>query len=109
MRGTRVLLYVNTRAGSDALNDPVWAKTPVAVDNVLIGQPTTDEVTSTIDLFGKRADYVLAIPKGDGHNWENAEAEFFGRRWRTLGMAIQGIEENVPTPWHKKVLVARNE
>lgn len=109
MTGVRVVLYERTQTGTDAFNDPVYAKTPVTVENVLIGQPTTEEITSSIDLYGKKTEYMLGIPKVDEHNWEDTEVEFFGRKWHTFGMTIQGIEANVPTPWHRKVRVARCE
>lgn len=33
--------------------------------------------------------------------------EFFGRKWRTFGGVIQGIEDMLPLPWNKKVKVER--
>lgn len=93
----------------DEFNDPVWTYKATDVANVLIGEPTTDEVTSGIDLYGKKAEFMLGIPKGDTHAWEDARVEFFGRSWQTFGMVLQGIEENIPTPWHHKVRVARYE
>lgn len=90
----------------DSFNDPVWEYKAVTVANVLVGQPTADEITSGIDLYGKKAEYMIGIPKGDEHAWENADVEFFGRRWRTFGTVIQGIEANVPTRWHHKIRVA---
>ena len=93
----------------DSFNDPVWEYKSVSVSNVLVGQPTTEEITSGIDLYGKKAEYMIGIPKGDEHAWEDADVEFFGRRWHTFGALIQGIEANVPTPWHKKVRVAAYE
>ena len=93
----------------DSFNDPVWEFKAVTVANVLVGQPTTDEITSGIDLYGKKAEYMLGIPKGDEHAWEDADVEFFGRRWRTFGILIRGIEANVPTPWHHKIRVAAYE
>lgn len=109
MKGVSVVLYERRQTGTDAFNDPVYAKTPVTVANVLIGQPTTEEITSSIDLYGKKAEYMLGIPKGDEHDWEDTEVVFFGRTWRTFGMTIQGIEANVPTPWHRKVRVMKCE
>ena len=109
MTGASVVLYERTQTGVDTFNDPVYAVTPVTVENVLIGQPTTDEVTSSIDLYGKRIEYMLGIPKGDAHEWEDTTVEIFGRTFRTFGATIQGIEANVPTPWHKKVRVCRYE
>lgn len=109
MTGVTVTLYERVLTGHDALNDPVYVLTPVEVPNVLVGQPTTDEVTSSIDLYGKRIEYMLGIPKGDAHNWEDTAVIIFGQIYRTFGSTIQGIEANVPTPWHKKVRVCRYE
>lgn len=108
MRGISVVLYERTRVGVDELNNAVWEETPVTVDNVLVGQPTTDDVASALNLYGKKLDYILGIPKGDTHDWENAEkVEFFGKKFRIFGDVIEGIEANVPTRWHKQVRVQR--
>ena len=64
------------------------------VSDVLIGEPSE----------GGRA-YTLGIPKGDTHYWLDREVRFFGRRWRTVGVPDEGIEENIPLRWHKKVHV----
>lgn len=109
MTGVAVVLYERTRTGTDAFNDPVYALTPVTVQNVLVGQPTTDEITSSIDLYGKKIEYMLGIPKGDTHDWENTTVEIFGQPFQTFGATIQGIEANIPTPWHRKVRVCRYE
>lgn len=109
MVGITVTLHVRTQTGTDAFNDPVYSETTVDVANVLAGQPTADEVTSGIDLYGKKAEFMLGIPKGDTHDWEDTEVEFFGRTFRTFGPTIMGIEANVPTMWHKKIRVARYE
>ena len=109
MTGITVTLHIRTQTGTDAFNDPVYAETAVTVQNVLIGEPTTDEVTSSVELYGRKIEYMLGLPKGDSHNWEDATVEIFGKKFRTFGATIQGIEENVPTPWHKKVRVCRYE
>lgn len=109
MKGITVTLWERTQTGTDAFNDPVYALTSTTVDNVLVGQPTTDEVTSSTDLYGKKIEYMLGIPKGDTHDWTDTAVEFFGRTYRTFGDVIEGIEANVPTPWHKKVRVCRYE
>lgn len=108
MRGVSVLLHVKTPAGTDSFNSPIYADSTVVVDNVLIGQPSTEEQTGSISLYGKRIEYMLGIPKGDAHVWTDTEVEFFGRRFRTFGDVIEGIEELVPTAWHKKVRVERS-
>lgn len=109
MRGVSVVLHVRTQSGVDAFNDPVWTETTVTVPNVLVGQPTTDDVTSSISLYGKKLEYVLGLPKGDTHDWTDTVVEIFGRTFRTFGDVIEGVEANVPTPWHKKVRVERCE
>lgn len=107
MRGARVILHIKTQTGVDALNNPVFADTTKIVDNVLIGQPTTEDITSSISLYGKKIEYMLGLPKGNTDTWEDTEVEFFGRKFRTFGATIEGIEENIPTPWHRKVRVER--
>lgn len=109
MRGITVGLHVRTQTGEDALNNPIYSSIVENVANVLVGEPTTDDITSSINLYGKRIQYMLGIPKGDTHNWKDAEVEIFGRTFRTFGDTIEGIEANIPTPWHKKVRVERCE
>lgn len=107
MTGVTVTLHVRTKTGSDSFGDPIYTDTTKTVDNVLIGQPSTDDITSSMELYGKKIEYMLGIPKGDTNNWEDTTVEFFGQTFRTFGHTIQGIEANVPTPWHKKVRVER--
>ena len=107
MTGYPVILHVRTQAGSDSFNNPVFTETTKTVANVLIGQPTTEDITTSISLYGKKIEYMLGIPKGNTDNWEDTVVEFFGQKWRTFGNTIQGIEENIPTPWHRKVRCER--
>lgn len=72
------------------------------VGNVLVGEPSV--VTLPFSAGGIPA-YTLAIPKGDAHIWTDAVVELFGSKFRTIGTPEQGIEENIPTQWHKKVRV----
>lgn len=109
MQGVTVTLYERTISGTDAMNDPIYTAKAVDVANVLVGQPTTDEVTSSIDLYGKKIEYMLGLPKGDAHSWENSRVDIFGKPYQTFGAVIEGIEANIPTPWHRKVRVARYE
>ena len=105
MKGATVILHVRTQTGVDAFNNPVYADDLVPVDNVLIGEPSTDDIASSISLYGKRIAYMLGLPKGDTHVWTDTEVQFFGHTFRTFGETIEGIEANIPTPWHKKVRV----
>lgn len=81
----------------------------IVVENVLVGEPSTDDINNSLDLYGKKLAYTLAIPKGDTNDWEDAEVIFFGQRFRTFGNVTQGIEQNIPLAWNKKVKVERYE
>lgn len=109
MTAETVVLTVKTPSGCDSMNNPVYVTTTETVANVLIGQPTAEEAQSSIDLYGKRCEVMLGIPKGDTHEWENTTVTFWGRTWHTIGPVIMGIEANVPTMWHKKIRCARDE
>lgn len=105
IQGMPVILHIKTKTGVDSLNNPVYAETTETVENVLVAQPETAAETTALNLYGKRLKYVLGIPKGDAHDWTDTEVEFFGRTFRTFGDVVQGVEANVPGPWHKKVMV----
>ncbi len=103
-----VTLYEKTRSGTDPFGAPIWTETPVTVGNVLIGQPETNEISDGTDLQGKRIDYMLGIPKGDGHEWKDRRVEWtdaYGQtiRAETFGFPITGVEPLIPGPWHMKV------
>lgn len=64
------------------------------VKNVLVGEPSQSAGSLS---------YTLAIPKGDNHDWTDKKMEFFGRQFRTTGFPVQGIDENIPLFWNKKI------
>lgn len=103
--GETVRLKTKVQTGTDDFNRPVFTETFVDVENVLIGAPSSEDVINELNLSGKRIAYTLGIPKGDTHNWINTEVEFWGERYRTIGKPMQGIDENIPLSWNKKVQV----
>lgn len=107
IKGISVKLKVQTQTGVDGFGRPNYEDSWELVDNVLVGEPSSDDVISELNLSGKRIAYTLAIPKGDTHAWEDTEVEFFGRKFCTIGFPIEGIEENLPLSWNKKVKVER--
>lgn len=107
IKGITVTLQVKTQTGTDGFGRPIYTETPVNVDNVLIGEPTTEDIVSEIELNGKRLAYTLGIPKGDDHDWNDTVVEFFGGRFKTYGDVTQGIEAMLPLSWNKKVKVER--
>lgn len=109
IRGIKVKLITREQIDTDPFGAPVYKTASVDVDNVLISPATGTEVVEKQSLYGKKAVYNLGIPKGDKHEWEDAEVEFFGKRWRVFGPVLEGIEENIPLRWNKKVTVERYE
>lgn len=108
MRGITVTLYAKTQTDTDPFGAPIYTETPVTVDDVLIGEPSTDDVTSSTSLYGKQLACMLAIPKGDSHDWTDARVEWTDAQGHvqtvhTFGFPIMGIEANVPTRWHMKI------
>lgn len=107
MKGTTVQLVVNTVTGTDPFGNPIESEKLVDVDDVLVGQPTTDDVANTIQLYGKKIAYVLGIPKGDTHNWTDAVVYIWGEPYKTIGFPQKGILENIPLRWGSNVKVER--
>lgn len=107
MRGVTVNLHIKTQTGTDEFDAPIYTDQIVQVDNVLIGEPSTDDIVQDLNLYGKRLAYTLAIPKGDDHDWTDTEVDFFGETFRTYGAPTQGIEHLIPLAWNKKVKVER--
>lgn len=109
IRGIPVKLSVKAQTGVDDFKRPIYETSQEVVENVLVGEPSAEDVVNEINLSGKRIAYVLAIPKGDTHIWENTEVEFWGMTFKTVGIPTQGIDDNIPLKWNKKVKVERYE
>lgn len=111
IQGITVTLYDLEQTGTDQFNAPIFSEVAEQVENVLVvpaiqgGQDVIDQQK----LYGKRAEYILAIPKGDTHDWKDKTVEFFGEKFRVFGYPSKGIEENIPLSWNEKVLVERFE
>lgn len=107
IKGIPVIIKKKVQIGIDGFNHPIYNFVDETVENVLVAPSSSDDVVSAQDLYGKRAVYTLAIPKGDQHNWNDTIVEFFGAQWKTFGFPLEGIEENIPLDWNKKVMVER--
>lgn len=107
IKGIDVLLHVRTQTGEDAANAPIYTDTLETVGNVLVTPTSSDDIVQSIQLYGKKAEYELCIPKGDTHIWQDTLVEFFGQTWETVGFPRTYIEDNVPLLWNTKVKVAR--
>ena len=109
IKGISVTLYERTETGLDAANRPIYEETPVTVDNVLVGAPSAEDVVNEFNLSGKRIACTLGIPKGDTHDWTDRTVEFWGRKFRTVGVPTQGIDALIPLDWNMKVPVEAYE
>ena len=109
LKGITVILISKVSSGKDAFNHETFTEERIQVDNVLVSpvSQTDVAVVNELTMNGKKLLYQLAIPKGDTHKWEDAEVEFFGKRWKTLGFSTEGIEALIPLDWNRKVLVER--
>lgn len=112
MRGITVTLTKKTQTGTDPFGQPIFTTTTENVSDVLVGEPSTDDITNTMTMYGKKVAYTLAIPKGDTHTWEDTTVALpapFEGTYHTIGFATAGIEENIPLRWNKKVHLERIE
>lgn len=107
LHGITVTLYERAKTGTDGFGRAIYAETPTPIENVIVGLPTSDDITGTLELTGKKVAYMLAIPKGDAHAWTDRRVDFFGESFRVIGAPVQGIEDMIPLAWNKKVKVER--
>ena len=107
LKGITIQLFVigeiTDPFGAPEIADGHW----VDVNNVLYGEPSTEDVTNTLNLYGKRVAYVLAIPKGDTHKWTDTLVRLPDGVYRTIGFPTHGIDELMPLAWNMKVKVER--
>ena len=107
LKGITITLVNRVQTGEDDFGAVIYDDIEISVDNVLVAPTSTDDIVNQMSLTGKKAVYTLAIPKGDTHDWEDKEVLFFGQRWRTFGVPLDGIEDMIPLDWNKKVMVER--
>lgn len=106
--GETITLIPQVEGPVDALGETTKADgMPISIENVLISPVTSSEVLDTLNLSGRKAVCVLAIPKGDTNEWEDQFVSFWGHRWRVVGFVIQSMEHLTPLSWNKKVTVER--
>lgn len=107
IKGITVELLEAKVTGKDPFGKSIKVENWVKVENVLVSPTLSDDVVNSMSLYGKKAIYQLAIPKGDTHDWEDTEVKFFGSRFKTFGFTTEGIEDLIPLSWNKKVMVER--
>ena len=109
IHGIPIILIDKQVVSTDPFGSPVVKDVEITIDNVIVAPATTEDVTNQLSLTGKKISYTIGIPKGDMHDWEEKEVRFFGKRWKTVGIPLEGIEDLIPLEWNKKVMVERYE
>lgn len=109
IKGITITLLDTIEDGKDDFGHPIYREAEIQVENVLVAPSSTDDVTTQVNLTGKKAEYTLGIPKGDQHDWKEKTVIFFGLKWRTIGIPLEGIEAMIPLDWNKKVMVETYE
>lgn len=103
--GITIQLINKVRGEVDIFNRPIETDAePIDVDDVLVGEPSADEIINATNLHGTKVKYTLAIPKGDTNVWEG-DVIIWGERYHIITSPTQGIEANIPLRWNKKVMV----
>lgn len=109
LKGTTIQIAVRTQTGTDPFGAPIYETIYEDVKDVLVGTPTTDDIKASVELFGKKVEYILGIPKGDTHNWIDADIKIWNQKYKSFGFPITGEPENIPLRWGQNVRVARYE
>ena len=110
LHGVKVTLLEKTQSGTDAFGEPIYTTTPVDVENVLVGSPTTQEMLDIQTLTGKKIVYQLGIPKGDTNVWEDCDVILpapFAGQYHTVAYVKTGITDLIPLEWDKTIAVER--
>ena len=107
MKGITIQLVKKTQTGTDEFNRPIYSEDFIDVADCLVGQPSADDVSNVLALYGKRIAYTIGIPKGDTNDWTDAEVLVFGDRYKTIGYPETGIQANIPLRWGQNIKVER--
>lgn len=109
IKGIMVTLVDTVEIEKDPFGHPIYEQKEIEVSNVLVTPTTSDDIINSMELEGKKAVYILGIPKSDTHDWENKEIKFFGQKFKSFGKVTEGIDYLIPLDWNKKVQVETYE
>lgn len=109
LHGMTIQLEVLEPTGTDSFNVPTYSSVWTDVADVIVGQPTDQEQVDAMNLYGRKAVYILGIPKGDTHDWTSGRhVRFWGEEFRIFGHSVRGTDDLVPLRWNQKVMVEGN-
>ena len=107
MKTMTVQLVRKSQDGTDPFGAPIETEEIIDVPGCLVGQPSSNEISQTMELYGKKIDFVVGVPKGDVNKWFDTEVIIWGERFRTIGYPETGIQDNIPLAWGQNVKVER--
>jgi hypothetical protein len=107
MKTMTVQLAVKTEGAPDPFGMPTETEQLIDVPGCLVGQPSSDDIAQTMEMYGKKIAYVVGVPKGDEHSWVDTDVIIWGERFRTIGYPETGIQGNIPLKWGQNVKVER--
>lgn len=107
MKTMTVQLAVKTEGAPDPFGMPTETEELIDIPGCLVGQPSTDDIAQTMEMYGKKIAYVVGVPKGDEHSWVDTDVIIWGERYRTIGYPETGIQGNIPLKWGQNVKVER--
>lgn len=107
IKGEKIILIDRIEKGRDSFNAPIYEEKEIEVEDVLIGNPSAEDIVNDVSLYGKHISLVLGIPKGDKNNWKDKEVIIRGERYRTYAKPLTQTEANVPTKWNTQVKVEK--
>ena len=112
MKTVSVILVKKTAGQPDPFGQATYTTEEIQVDGVLVGEPSTNDITNAMTMHGAKLAYTLAIPKGDTNDWTDTIVKLtgpFAGTYHTVGIGTAGIEENIPLRWNRKVHLERYE
>ena len=107
MKTITVQLAVKTEGAPDPFGMPTETEQLIDVPGCLVGQPSSDDIAQTMEMYGKKIAYVVGVPKGDVNSWVDTDVIIWGERFRTIGYPETGIQGNIPLKWGQNVKVER--
>mgnify|MGYP006874858219 CR=1 FL=1 len=107
MKTMTVQLAVKTEGAPDPFGMPTETEQLIDVPGCLVGQPSSDDIAQTMEMYGKKIAYVVGVPKGDVNSWVDTDVIIWGERFRTIGYPETGIQGNIPLKWGQNVKVER--
>ncbi len=112
MKTVSVILVKKTAGQPDPFGQPTYTTEEITVSGVLVGEPSSEDITNAYAMHGAKLAYTLAIPKGDENDWKDTTVKLsgpFAGTYHTVGLPTAGIDENIPLRWNKKVHLERYE